>query len=296
MRRVLWIGLFLIFSLSATAFAQDTFFDSAGVQIRYLEKGSGEPVVLIHGYAGNLDRTWVESGVMDDLAKDYRVIALDLRAHGKSGKPRDPAQYGTQVSQDVVRLLHHLGVRAAHIVGYSYGGVTTAKLLATNPECFLTAILVASSGRRSWTEQDARESEAEAEELEHGLPYRSLILRTWPTDQPPPSEEVLREMSRQYAARNDPPAHAALRRGRAGEVVTDDLLASVRVPTLAVVGGADGALAGVKALKAAWPDLDVVVIEGASHTGDRGILRRPEFVQAIRAFLAAHRVSATGSK
>ena len=296
MRRILRTGLLVLPLLPANALAQDKFFDSAGVQIRYVEKGAGEPVVLIHGYTSYIERDWTENGVMDNLSKDYRVIALDLRAHGKSGKPHDPTQYGAQVSQDVMRLLDHLGIRRAHIVGYSYGAVTTAKLLTTDPERFVTAILGGSSGRRNWTAQNARDAELEALELERGLPYRSLTLRTWPSDEPPPSEEVLRERSREYVGRNDPLAHAAMLRARAGEAVTDAQLTSVRVPTLAIVGSADGALVGVKALKTAWSALNVVVIEGATHSRERGAPRRPEFVQAIRAFLAVHRVPATSSK
>ena len=96
--------------------------------------------------------------------------------------------------------------------------------------------------------------------------------------------------------RNDPLAQAALMRARAGGAVTDAQLAAVRVPTLAIVGSADGALNGVKSLKAAWPTLSVVVIDGASHAGERGATRRPEFVQAIRDFLTAHRPTATRSK
>ena len=296
MRRIFRTGLLLTLVLPTTVLAQDKFFDSAGVQIRYVEKGSGEPVVLVHGYTSYIERSWVENGVMDNLAKDYRVIALDLRAHGKSGKPHDSAQYGAQVSQDVVRLLDYLRIPRAHMIGYSYGGVTTAKLLTMNPERFITAILGGSSGRRNWTAENARDADVGATELEHGLPYRSLILQTWPTDEPPPSEEVLRERSREYVGRNDPLAHAAMLRARAGEAVTDVQLAAVRVPTLAIVGSADGALAGVKTLKAAWPALSVVVIDRASHTGDRGAARRPEFVQAVRAFLVAHRLPATNSR
>ena len=296
MRRILRVALLLLLVWPATALAQDKFFDAAGVQIRYVEKGSGQPIVLIHGYTSYIERSWVENGVFDNLAKDYRVIALDLRAHGKSGKPHDSAQYGAQVSQDIVRLLDYLRIPRAHIIGYSYGGATTAKLLTTNPERFVTAIIGGSSGRRNWTEQNKRDAEAEATELEHGLPYRSLIVRTWPTDEPPPSEALLRERSREYVMRNDPLAHAAMIRARAGEAVTDAQLAAVRVATLAIVGSADGALAGVKSLKAAWPALSVVVIDGASHAGDRGAPRRPEFVQAIRTFLATHRPAATSSK
>ena len=128
--------------------AQDQFFDSNGVRIRYVEQGSGPPVVLLHGFSGNLDASWVETGVLPKLATDYRVIALDSRGHGKSDKPHDPKSYGLQMGQDVVRLLDHLHIARAHIVGHSMGAGITAKLLTTNPDRFLTATLSGSAGRQ----------------------------------------------------------------------------------------------------------------------------------------------------
>ncbi len=74
-------------------------------------------------------------------------------------------------------------------------------------------------------------------------------------------------------------------------MVTDAELATVQVPVLAVVGSADPALAGVNELKGVMPSLKVVVIEGATHSSanERGAARRPEFVNAIREFVAAHK-------
>lgn len=71
-----------------TGFAQDKFFDSNGVRIRYVEQGNGDAILLIHNFGNNLDR-WIASGVLPNLARDYRVIAFDVRGHGKSGKPQD---------------------------------------------------------------------------------------------------------------------------------------------------------------------------------------------------------------
>ena len=123
------------------------------------------------------------------------------------------------------------------------------------------------------------------------MPYRSLILATAPTDQPPPTEEAIRKRSQQIVATNDPLAHAALFRARRELVVNDSQMAAVWVPTLAVVGSADRALTGVNALKAVWPSLKVVVLQDAVHSSanERGAPRRPEFVGAIREFVAAHR-------
>src|SRR5262245_53478555 len=106
--------------LPAPVFAQDSFFMSDGVRIRYLDQGRGEAVVLVHGFAGSLE-TWVQSGLMSSLAADRRVIALDLRGHGKSDKPHDAARYGRAMGLDVIRLMDHLGLSQAHMVGYSQG-------------------------------------------------------------------------------------------------------------------------------------------------------------------------------
>src|SRR3990172_3098016 len=131
----------LVALMPALASAQDKFFDSNGVRIRYVDQGSGQPVVLIHGFSGNIETSWMDTGVLSNLAKDHRVIALDCRGRGKSDKPRDPKAYGSEVGQDVVRLLDHLKISRAHIVGYSMGAGIVAKLLTTNPNRFLTATL-----------------------------------------------------------------------------------------------------------------------------------------------------------
>src|SRR5687768_18328775 len=103
--------------------AEDQFFDSAGVQIRYVEEGQGQPIVLIHGALGSIESNWIQTGVITNLSRDHRVIALDMRGHGKSGKPYEPAAYGHHMAEDIVRLLDHLKIQKAHLVGYSFGAV-----------------------------------------------------------------------------------------------------------------------------------------------------------------------------
>src|SRR5918999_4962799 len=159
---VILLGFFALhfFALDLVS-AQDQFFDSNGVRIRYVDQGSGPPVVLLHGFSGSLDSGWVETGVLPTLAADYRVIAFDCRGHGQSDKPHDPKSYGLQMGQDVVRLLDHLHIARAHIVGYSLGAIITAKLLTTNPDRFLTATLGGAAGRQRWTPENAAAAEAE---------------------------------------------------------------------------------------------------------------------------------------
>jgi pimeloyl-ACP methyl ester carboxylesterase len=84
--------------------AQDKFFDSNGVKIRYTDQGQGEPVLLSHGFGVNADIQWGPPGEVEALAKDYRVIAYDNCGHGKSGKPHDPKKYGDEMVEDAVSL------------------------------------------------------------------------------------------------------------------------------------------------------------------------------------------------
>lgn len=65
--------------------------------------------------------------------KEYQLIALDLRGHGESGKPHDVAKYDEEVAADVIRLLDHLKVEKAHLVGYSSGSFVAGKVAATYP-------------------------------------------------------------------------------------------------------------------------------------------------------------------
>ena len=271
------------------AVSEDRFFDSNGVRIRYVEQGQGPPVVLIHGYTGNAERHWMNPGVFANLASDHRVIALDCRGHGKSDKPNSPAAYGAEMGKDIVRLLDYLNIRRAHIVGYSMGAIIAGHLLTTDADRFLSATFVGHHAVRRWTAADEQESEASARDLETDTPFRSLILGISPRDAPPPSEDEIRRLSQALVAVNDPKALAAYHRGRRGLVVTDAAMAAVRVPTLGIIGSADPSVTGMRDLKKVMPALTVLVLDGATHGGDRGVLRRPEFLPALRAFLAARR-------
>jgi pimeloyl-ACP methyl ester carboxylesterase len=280
------LRLLALFLFLGPAAAQDRFFDSSGVRIRYVDSGSGPAVVLVHGFTGDIERSWVNTGVLADLSRDHRVLALDLRGHGHSDKPHDARAY-EEIGLDVIRLMDHAGVKRAHGVGYSLGGIILAKLLTTHPERFTSALLGGAAYRRSRSERADRENEAAAREVEAGI-YRALIVSTAATDEPPPGEESIRARSREIAGSNDLRAHAALMRARRALLVSDAEFAAVRVPTLALVGAADPALPRVQAMRNVLPDLQVQVVPGTAHptVHERGLPRRPEFAQAIRRWIA----------
>ena len=78
------------------------FFESNGVKIYYEIEGNGPDVILMHGFASNLELNWKNPGISDALKDENRVIMMDCRGHGKSDKPKDAAQYGEKINDDIV--------------------------------------------------------------------------------------------------------------------------------------------------------------------------------------------------
>jgi pimeloyl-ACP methyl ester carboxylesterase len=122
-------------------------FDSDGVSIAYVDlapdEGAGEPIVLVHGFASNHVVNWVNTQWTRVLLRaGRRVIALDDRGHGLSGKPYDPAAYDSNVmARDVLNLMDHLGVRRADVMGYSMGARITAHVALAAPDRVRSALL-----------------------------------------------------------------------------------------------------------------------------------------------------------
>ncbi len=103
-----------------------------GVDLAYRDLGEGRPLVLIHGYVSNALVNWVRYGHAAKLAAaGYRVIMPDLRGHGDSAKPHDPAAYPPDIlAEDGLALVRHLGLADYDLGGYSLGGRTTVRMLA----------------------------------------------------------------------------------------------------------------------------------------------------------------------
>jgi feruloyl esterase len=258
-------------SPASPAARQDRFFDSDRVKIRYVDEGQGEPVILVHGFTGDVEGGWIATGVLPELVKNHRVIALDLRGHGKSDKPHEPRAYGREMVLDIVRLMDELKIPRAHIVGYALGANVVAKLLVTHPDRFITATIGGAGGRQPFTPEEFKVAEDEAKQFEQ-----------------------LREKARPgLGPLNDPLALAAIDRSKSEHSVTDQELKAVQVPVLTIAGSLDGALPAVKHLGEVLPNVTVVVIEGAVHaTADpRGAPRRAEFLAALKTFLGSHPAS-----
>jgi pimeloyl-ACP methyl ester carboxylesterase len=291
-RRSIGIAALLLWSVSATAQTDapaDQFFDSNGVRIRYVEQGQGPAIVLMHGYTGTLDRHFLANGVFATLAKDHRAIAIDLRGHGKSGKPHDPDAYGEAMAVDVVRLLDHLKIPRAHVLGYSLGAMIAARLATMHPSRLMGVVYVASLPLLEGDTYLEPFAQVSIKELESELPFKSLVVRLQPPGAKPPSDDEIRTASAPLVAANDVRAFAALWRGYRTLRISNQQLTAVRLPSIVLVGSEDVNAAGVPGLNKTHPQIRTVVVPGAQHGGPEGVLRRPEFMTALRDFLAKAR-------
>jgi pimeloyl-ACP methyl ester carboxylesterase len=127
-----------------------------GVQLAVHEVGEGRPLVLIHGYFSEADTNWIRYGHAALLAAaGFRVIMPDLRAHGESGKPHDPALYPKDVlADDQFALIEHLGLIDFDLCGYSLGGRTVARMLARG--CRPGRAIISGMGLKGLTDTEAR--------------------------------------------------------------------------------------------------------------------------------------------
>ncbi|PKP90615.1 MAG: alpha/beta hydrolase [Alphaproteobacteria bacterium HGW-Alphaproteobacteria-16] len=109
-----------------------TFNSFDGTQLTWHEMGEGRPVVLIHGYFSDAETNWIKFGAAQQLVdKGFRVIMPDLRAHGQSARPHDPAAYPPEaLAMDAEALISHLELTDYDLGGYSLGARTIVRVLA----------------------------------------------------------------------------------------------------------------------------------------------------------------------
>jgi pimeloyl-ACP methyl ester carboxylesterase len=104
-----------------------------GVSLAYYELGEGRPLLLIHGYISDAHTNWMKFvPTAQRLAEaGFRVIMPDLRAHGASDKPHDPAAYPKDIlTDDMFALITHLGLTDLDAAGYSLGARTLSRMMA----------------------------------------------------------------------------------------------------------------------------------------------------------------------
>jgi len=274
------VAAMAVFYQNNFARVEGQYFDSNGVRIHYTEQGEGVPVILVHGFAFNADLNWRSPGIIDALAKDYRVIALDNRGHGLSDKPYDVAAYGEEMPRDIIRLMDHLGIEKAHVVGYSMGGFITLKLASMYPERLLSAAPCGMGWGRMDDENRALIDRI-ASSLEEGRGFGPLLERL-----------NINIEERSFGGRmfhymlnslNDTQALAKAMRGMEQLEVPEEFLRTNQVPMLTIVGSIDPLAEQAGPMAEIAHSHSIVWVEGADHAS---CIRRPEYLTALQEFLA----------
>ncbi|WP_315923402.1 alpha/beta hydrolase [Mesorhizobium sp. SP-1A] len=250
-------------------------FSHDGFEIAYLDRppvsGSGDPVLMIHGFASSHYVNWVAPGWFKTLNDaGYRAIALDNRGHGVSTKSYDAEDYTpARMASDSAALLDHLGIERAHVMGYSMGARLSAVLALSDPGKVATLVLGGLGigmvdGVGDWDPIADALTADDAGTITHdrGKMFRAFADQT----------------------RSDRRALAAcITTSRA--LLSEDEVARIAQPTLIAVGTRDDIAGSPDELAALMPNAAVFHIEGRDHmlsVGDRS------FKQRVLQFYADH--------
>jgi pimeloyl-ACP methyl ester carboxylesterase len=127
---VLMIGLILPLTVPARKDSTGYFSSFDKTRIYYEVKGSGKPVLLIHGFTGR-GSDWKRRPLYDSLlASGFKIILVDMRGNGLSDKPHEPEAYAHDAeAKDLMGLLKYLGIKKYQAIGYSRGSIILARLL-----------------------------------------------------------------------------------------------------------------------------------------------------------------------
>lgn len=213
--------------------------------------GSGDPILLVHGFGSTHGVNWVGPSWTKTLTRaGYRVIAFDNRGHGKSRKFHDPSDYDTtKMAEDARGLLDHLGIWQADVMGYSMGARISSFLALAHPER-VRSLLLGGLGIHLVEGVGLPVGIADAMEAP------SLDVLTDPTQR----------MFRAFADANkqDRRALAACIRGTRQTLTREDV-ARIRMPTLVSVGTTDEIAGSAHELAALIPNARALDIPNRDH-------------------------------
>lgn len=255
------------------------YFDNDGCQLHYEDYGHGAPLLLVHGL-GSSTRDWEYQ--IPVLAQHYRVIALDVRGHGRSDKPRGAYRIA-DFADDVAALIEYLQLPPVHLVGISMGGMIGFQLGVDRPE-LLRSLTIVNSGPEvkakspgDWLEIAKRWTLSRLLSLETIAKALAKLLF------PKPEQAELRRKVEERWPQNDKHAYLASLDAIIGWGVRERLK-RITCPTLVISADRDYTpVERKREYVAEMPNARLLVIENSRHATP---LDQPErFNSALLAFL-----------
>lgn len=262
----------------------------SGFDWTYLEKGSGEAVLMIHGFGASKDN-WVRFGAR--LGRGFRLLIPDLPGFGESG--RDPEQrfdVATQARR-VIDFLDFLGVERCHLMGNSMGGHIAGLIAARHPERLRSLVLIANAGVES-----PRDSELIAALKTSNGENNMLVLESaadYPRFarfifvKPPYMPRLLQRGLVQYTVSQRGYHQTLFRHLIDHYVALEPELHRIRAPTLIIWGDNDRVLdvSSIEVMQSRIRQVESVVLKDCGHIP---MLERPaETARHVRQFLQRHR-------
>ncbi|HEV2816946.1 MAG TPA: alpha/beta fold hydrolase [Allosphingosinicella sp.] len=246
--------------------ARHTFTAPDGVTLAWHETGEGRAVILLHGLFSDADTNWVRFGHAAEIAgRGFRVIMPDLRGHGTSARPHDPAAYPPDVlAADGLALIAHLGLGDYDLGGYSLGARTAVRMVALGAGP--GKLVIAGMGLEGLRDTGARSGHFKA--ILEGLGTHARGSPEWM------AEAFLKTTG------GDPQALLPL---LDSFVDTDEkMLRSIKMPTLVLSGADDHDNGSAEALATLLPDAHHVAVPGNHMSA----VTKPELGRALADFLA----------
>ena len=222
-----------------------------GVEIAFDGIGEGPPVVMVHGFAANRQQAWRANDWYEQLIDAGReALALDLRGHGGSAKPRDPAFYALdRMADDIIGLLDRCEIPKADIVAHSLGARLLLDVLVRRPERVRSATLIGVGEKM----------------LEPPRDPAQMIAAFEATDPLSVPDEAARSF-RAFADSTGADREALVACLKAPRAPLDrEALAAVSVPVLVVGAGTDPFAGAPEPLAEAIAGARSVTIRGTSH-------------------------------
>jgi pimeloyl-ACP methyl ester carboxylesterase len=246
-------------------------FDRGGVKIHYEVHGDGPALILTHGYSST-SAMW--QGQIAALSKHHKLVLWDMRGHGQSDYPGDPAAYSEALTVgDIAALLDAVGAKTAIVGGLSLGGYMSLAFYRAHPER-VSALLIIDTGP-GFKKDDAREAwNRRALDTAERLDREGLDVLKSAT----PERAVARHRDATGLAR----AARGMLTQRDARVI--EVLPEIKVPSLVVVGADDTPfLAASDYMTAKIPGAKKVVIPSAGHAVN---IDQPQaFIDAVLPFL-----------
>ncbi|GHH55653.1 alpha/beta fold hydrolase [Lentzea cavernae] len=252
-----------------------------GITIGYDDQGAGDDVlVLVHGHP--FDRTMWHPQVEHFVSAGWRVIAADLRGYGETTVVPGTTPLHVFAS-DIAGLLDHLGVERFVLGGLSMGGQIVLECARTFPGR-LRGLVLADTFAQAETEQGRRTRNDMADRLlREGMSGYATEVR-W--KMVAPHNQAVGEFVARLMHDAPPEGAAAALRGRAERPDYTEILSTIAVPTLVIVGSEDEytPVGDAEYMSSRVPGSTLVVVDGAAHMPN---LERPEvFNEAVEELLA----------